>query len=279
MARSFPWPSAATALYGIIGHPVAHSLSPVIHNRAFEVMGIDAAYLAFDVIDPASALKGVKALDIKGLSVTIPYKEAVLPFLDEIDPAAERIGAVNTVINHSGRLFGANTDWIGAIRALEEVVTIEGRRFLVLGAGGSARAVCAGLVMKGGVVHVANRRPEKARILAEAVGAAWSGLDRMADVRASVLINTTSVGMRPGEGESIVDKALLKGFDVVMDIVYSPPETRLLKEAKEYGCRVVSGLKMLLYQAEAQFELWTGQKAPHEAMKGALKAILDLADF
>jgi shikimate dehydrogenase len=269
------WPDAKTGLFGIIGHPVGHSLSPAMHNAAFMAMGLNAAYLAFDVTDLDAALAGIRGLGIKGVSVTIPHKEAVLRFLDEIDPVAHKIGAVNTIVNRSGHLSGMNTDCTGALSAIEEVIPVRGRKVLVLGAGGAARAVCAGLADRGAAVHVANRTPERAMALAKAFGLTWSGFERLGDIEADILINTTSIGMRPGYNETPMAKGLLMSFEVVMDIVYSPLKTRLLKEAEDAGCKTINGLRMLLYQAEAQFEIWTGQKAPREAMEGALKTALD----
>lgn len=263
-------PDVKTGLYGIIGHPVGHSLSPVMQNAAFGALGLNAVYLAFDVTELSCAMSGVRALGIKGLSVTIPHKEAVLAFLDEIDPVAQRIGAVNTVVNRHGRLLGANTDWMGALSAIEDVAPIRGRRILVLGAGGAARAVCAGLAEKGAVVHVANRTAERAKALAEAFDLSWSGLDRIGGLGAEVVINTTSAGMRPNEGGTPIDAVLLKGVQVAMDIVYAPVETRFLKEAREAGCKTINGLKMLIYQAAGQFEFWTGLKAPIKVMEEAL---------
>jgi len=265
------YPDAHTALYGIIGHPVGHSLSPAIHNAAFRAIGKNAVYLAFDVTDLLGAIGGIRALGIKGLSVTIPHKEAIVGLLDEIDPVASRIGAVNTVVNGDGHLVGTNTDWMGAVRALQEVTDLEGKEVLVLGAGGASRAVCIGLMDMGVAgIHIANRTPERARALAEVCNASWSGLDGISGIEASILINTTSVGMTPNVNETPIPSKLLPRFQVVMDIVYSPTKTRLLREASKAGCKVVRGLNMLLYQGVTQFELWTGESAPVAVMEQAL---------
>ncbi len=265
------YPDAHTALYGIIGHPVGHSLSPAIHNAAFRAIGKNAAYLAFDVTDLPMATGGIRALGIKGLSVTIPHKETIVELLDETDPVARRIGAVNTIVNRDGRLVGTNTDWMGAVRALQEVTDLGGKDVLVLGAGGASRAVCIGLMDMGvRKIHIANRTAERARALAEVCNASWSGLDGISEVEASILINTTSVGMTPNVNETPISPELLPRFQVVMDIVYSPSETRLLREASEAGCKIVRGIKMLLYQGVTQFELWTGETAPVEVMEQAL---------
>ncbi len=264
-------PDASTLLYGILGHPVAHSLSPAMHNAAFEFTGLNAVYLAFDVTDLENALAGVRALDIRGLSVTIPHKVAVMELMDDVDDVARRIGAVNTIVNRNGRLFGANTDWIGAVKALEEKTSLKGKRVLVLGAGGSARAVCAGLIERHALVHVANRTVEKALRLAEATGCSAGGLDAIQDIQADILINTTSVGMEPDSDRMPVPADMLGRFTLVMDIVYAPVETMLLKKAAEAGCETVNGLRMLLLQAVAQFEMWTGQDAPAAVMEQVLR--------
>lgn len=266
------YPNASTQLYGIIGHPVRHSLSPIMHNNAFKKRKINAIYLAFDVTNLEAAIAGIKALGIRGLSVTIPHKEAVMKYLDEIDDMAKRIGAVNTIINREGKLLGSNTDWLGAVRALEEVIALKGKKVLIIGAGGSARAICIGIRDKGANVHIANRTISKAKSLAYLCGASFSGIDELNNISNDfdILINTTPVGMSPNEDKIIIDPKVLSNFKVVMDIVYSPVETLLLKEAKKRGCKTVSGLKMLLYQAIAQFELWINQLAPIEEMERAL---------
>ncbi len=266
-------PDARTRLYGIIGDPVEHSLSPVMHNAAFRALGMNAVYLAFCVKSAEQAADSIRSLNIDGVSVTIPHKEALIPFLDEIDRFASEIGAVNTVRNEAGRLIGTNTDWIGAVKALEEKTALGGKRAVVLGAGGSARAVVYGLSERGARVHVANRTIEKAERLAREFSCSFSGLDDEKALFGDILINTTSVGMASGgsPGDEIpVEPDVTGRFSVVMDIVYSPLETRLLKEAGARGARVIDGLRMLLHQALAQFQFWTGTKAPKEVMEEAL---------
>lgn len=265
-----PFPDTHTELFCIIGHPVHHSLSPLMHNAAFRNMKMNAVYLAFDVQDLRAAMEGIRALGIKGLSVTIPHKEVIIPYLDEVDETVKEIGAVNTVINRDGGLVGANTDWLGAIQAIEDFMDIKGKKVLVLGAGGSAKAVCYGLKVKGAEFHIANRTGEKARRLAEEFGGAWSDLSGLDEIDAHVLINTTSVGMSPNDKVSPFPAHALKKFHVVMDIVYKPLETRLLKDARHADCITIDGLKMLLYQAVFQFQLWTGKKAPVDVMREAL---------
>ncbi len=261
---------ATTKLYGIIGHPVAHSLSPAMHNAAFETLRINAVYLAFDVTDIDSAVKGIRALGIKGLSVTIPHKVTVMELLDEIDPIAMQIGAVNTIVNRQGRLYGANTDWTGAVKALEEQTKLAKKKVLVVGAGGSSRAVCAGLVHQGAQVHIANRTEKKAEKIAQTLRCTWGGLDNLRDIQAQILINTTSVGMEPDIGKLPVPEDILERYDIVMDIVYAPIDTMLLQKARAAGCKTINGLRMLLLQAVAQFEMWTDTKAPINVMEHVL---------
>ncbi|MEZ0328076.1 MAG: shikimate dehydrogenase [Dissulfuribacterales bacterium] len=293
---------AHTMLFGIFGHPVGHSLSPSMHNAAFRHLNINAVYLAFDVMNLHEAITGVRALNIQGLSITIPYKEAVMPFLDEIDSDARAIGAVNTVVNRDGRLLGFNTDCIGARRALNEALRPEKKDFMVmhgqsiqtmqvgmnhatpllsgksavvLGAGGSARAVAFGLKSAGMSVHIANRTVEKAKKLSDVVGGTFSNLHDVCNITADVLVNTTSVGMAPNADEMPIAADCLGNFAVVMDIVYSPLETALLREARRVGCLTVNGLRMLLHQAVCQFELWTGLAAPEDVMEQVLNAMVN----
>jgi len=270
------FPGAKTALYGIIGHPVSHSLSPAMHNAAFRTLNLDAVYLAFDVVDLKGAMAGVRALGIQGLSVTVPHKEAVMAYLDELDPVARRIGAVNTVVRKGGQLKGLNTDWLGAVKALqEEVAKLTGKQVLLIGAGGAARAILAGLREMGARVHVANRTEEKAKRLSEPFGATWSGLEIPEDLSFDILINTTTLGMAGENQDKMpVPEAVIKKADIVMDIVYSPLETKLLKTAKTLSKTTVNGLRMLLHQAVAQFEIWTGERAPIETMESALSGRL-----
>ena len=263
-----------TKLYGIMGNPVAHSLSPVMHNAAFAALAENRVYLPFPALNVESALAGLKALDIQGVSVTIPHKEAVIPYLDRIDPVALSIGAVNTIdIRTEGGekvLCGSNTDWLGANRALAGKMELPGARVVVLGAGGSARAIGFGLKEAGAEVILCSRTESKGMALASELGCPWFPIADVARLRGDALVNATSVGMAPGEDASPVPAAILKSFQVVMDIVYAPLQTRLLREAQQAGCRTVSGLEMLLYQGVAQFELWTGRAAPVEVMRTAL---------
>ena len=262
--------NGATELYGIMGNPVAHSLSPVMHNGAFGALGLNKAYLPFVVQDVAQALTGFRALGVKGVSVTIPHKQAVIPYLDTIDPVAEKIGAVNTLVIANNAIHGANTDWIGANRALSEKIKLKGASVLLLGAGGSARATGFGLLEAGASLTIASRTPEKGQALAGLLGCPWLPLAETATVKADNLINATSMGMGSQQDLLPIAKEALVNFQVVMDIVYAPLATRLLQAAEQAGCQTINGLAMLLYQGAAQFELWTGQQAPVEVMRQSL---------
>lgn len=261
---------ARTEIYGIIGDPVEHSRSPIIHNSGFKALGLNCVYLAFPVKDVLAALSGLRGLGIKGVSVTIPHKESVIPLLDQVDPVAAKIGAVNTIVNNHGDLKGYNTDWVGANRALEDETDLKGKDVLLLGAGGSARALGFGLNEAGARPILCSRSPDKGQALAAELGCSWKPLAEVGDIEADILINATSVGMSPASNASPVARYILGKFSVVMDIVYSPLETRLLREAEEAGCRTINGLAMLLYQGIAQFEMWTGRQAPLEVMRDKL---------
>jgi len=266
----------ATKIYGIMGKPVSHSLSPAMHNAAFQAQGLNKVYVAFEVTDVARALDGFRALGVGGVSVTIPHKQAVIPALDAIDPVAQKIGAVNTLLIEDMHIRGYNTDWIGANQALEMIVDLPGSTVLVLGAGGSARAIGFGLQEKGATVILANRTLAKGQALARDLNCECYPLEDVKDLKVDALVNTTSVGMTPEIDTTPVPKTLLENIPAVMDIVYAPLETRLLREAKQAGCKTVDGTYMLLFQGVAQFGLWTGRKAPVDVMREKLFSQLDL---
>ncbi len=241
-----------------------------MHNAAFEVLGIDARYLAFDVAPDAleAAFRGALALGFRQLAVSVPHKEAALALVDTLDDTAEAIGALNTVTLHEGTLRGANTDWIGALRALERETELDGKRAVVLGAGGTARAVTFALLRAGASVTVLNRNPSRAAALCTALGAGSSGaLDDIRDVAFDVLVNTTSVGM--GSDESPIPDDATPENAVVLDAVYAPEDTRLLRNARRRGARTVGGKWMLVAQAVEQIRLWTGLDAPADVMARA----------
>jgi shikimate dehydrogenase len=259
-----------TVLCGIVLHPAGHTRSPAMHNAAYAALGIEAIYLAFDVPPQAlgAAVAGVRALGLGQLSVSIPHKVAIMQHLDEVDETARRIGAVNTAVLRAERLVGSNTDALGAVRALEREAKLSGIRAVVLGAGGSARAVVHGLRERGARVHVLNRTPSRARAVAEALGAEGAGpLSDLAHTPHDVLVNTTSVGL--GTDASPVDASAIDPDAVVMDAVYEPERTRFLRDAKARGARTVSGKWMLVHQAVAQLEAWHGPLGRERAAQTA----------
>jgi shikimate dehydrogenase len=262
--------SPATALCGIVLHPASHTRSPAMHNAAYAALGLDAVFLAFDVTPArlADAIAGARALGLRQLAVSIPHKEAVLAHLDAVDETARRIGAVNTVTLRDGRLCGSNTDWIGLARALERETALAGRRAVVLGAGGTARAATFALRERGARVSVLNRSVERAEALARELDADAAGpLEQLAALDYDVLVNTTSVGL--SSDESPVPAAALRRGAVVLDAVYDPPETRLLRDARARGARCVGGKWMLVEQAVEQIRLWSGKSAPSEVLASA----------
>jgi shikimate dehydrogenase len=263
-----------TALYGVIGNPVRHSLSPALHNAAFAAMGLNAVYLAFEPADIEGCVKGIRTLGIRGTSVTLPFKATVIPHLSRMDPLAERIGAVNTIINRDGILTGYNTDAIGALKALEEVTKVPGKRCILVGAGGAARAVGFILKEKGAALTVVNRSWDRGQRLARSLGCDFSPLEEMASVKGDILIQATPVGMWPHGDQCPVPEPLLEEGMVVMDLVYHPLETRLLSAARARGCTLISGIRMLIHQGAEQFRLWTGIDPPLSIMEGALRQAL-----
>lgn len=265
----------STSLYGVLGYPLSHSLSPEMQNAGFRASGYNGVYLAFESKDLEGCIQGIRALDIKGLSITIPYKECILPFLDEVDDVAQKIGAVNTLVNRKGRLVGYNTDAIGAIRALEQQLTLPGKDCLIIGAGGAARAIGFALKERGVRLRITNRNETRGERLASGLDCDFSPLSDMGRIQADLVVQATSVGMYPNlEKPPISPKALEKGT-VVMDIIYNPLETRLLAGARERGCITISGVEMFLHQGAEQFELWTDLKAPLEVMRDAVLSALE----
>ncbi len=263
-----------TVLFGVIGNPVRHSLGPVMHNHAFACKGFPGVYLAFEVSDIASAVAGVRGLNIGGLSVTIPHKVSIMNYLDEIDGTAAQIGAVNTVVNRNGSLYGCNSDVFGAIKALKEKTPIDGRDVVIVGAGGAARAIGFGVKQEGGRVHIVNRTDERGRALAEFLGADFHLLEQIGTVACDILVNTTPVGMFPNTDALPVPPDVLRKETVVMDIVYNPIETRLIRTAKDKGCITIDGVAMFVYQGAMQYELWTGLSAPIDEMIQVVKNAL-----
>ena len=249
-----------------------------MHNAAFAATGQAAYFNAFEVEDLESAIAGVRALGIAGLSVTLPHKTRVMEYLDWIDDQALKIAAVNTVVNRQGRLCGYNTDASGALAALQGKIDLAGRRVLIIGAGGAARALVYGVVGAGGRVAIANRSAGRGVDLAKEFGAQYLPFSEIESFQTEVLVNTTSVGMVP-ESELIpVSAALIKSSMVVMDIVYNPLKTKLLEVAEKRGAVTIDGLEMFIGQGALQFEMWTGQKAPLKVMRQAVLDQLVIGD-
>jgi len=281
--------SGKTKICGVIGDPIEHTMSPVMHNAAFKKLGLDYLYVPFQVRkeELSRAVEGIRALNVMGFNVTIPHKVAIIPLLDGLDPLAEKIGAVNTVVNNSGALRGYNTDATGFLQALlERGVEPAGKDVVVMGAGGASRAICYILAERGAHLSILNRQLEMdwAEELASQISydfemevrALELGFEnlRMVLGKADVLINATSVGMSPDNEETPVPAELLKSDLVVFDIVYNPIRTRLLKEAEAAGSRVMGGIDMLAWQGALAFEKWTEQSAPLDLMrKEAIKAL------
>lgn len=275
-----------TQFCGVLGKPVGHSLSPAIHNAAFRALGLNFVYLAWQVDTIGDAVKGLRALgNFRGASVTIPHKVAAMQFLDHVEPTAKRIGAINTIVADKGELSGYNTDATGALRALREGgVELKGRRIVVLGSGGAARAIAVALAADSGVENLTLlgiEDSERTRLAQDirSVGVATvedSHLDEAALRRvlpdSHVLIHCTPVGMSPKSDSTCVPASLLHSGLAVMDIVYNPRETQLLKDAKFAGCKTIPGLEMFLNQAVTQFELWTNQAAPVAVMRTVLES-------
>jgi shikimate dehydrogenase len=274
-----------TRVCAIIGDPVEHSLSPVMHNTAFQKLGLNLVYVAFKVKKDGlkDAISGARSLGLQGLNVTMPHKNAVIKYLNETDSTAEAIGAVNTILNNQGKLVGYNTDGKGAMIALQENgVSAEETKMLLLGAGGAAKAIAFQAAQEVEELVIVNRTSEKAEQLAKMLGNKFGNKTRGRKLSAEVLkeelettdilVNATSVGMHPSVNHSPVPSDLLHSDLCVMDIIYNPLETKLAKDAKAVGAEVVSGLEMLLYQGAVAFEIWTNCPAPVDVMK---KAALD----
>jgi shikimate dehydrogenase len=272
--------SGKTRVCGVIGDPIEHTLSPTIHNAAFNHLKLDFVFLAFRVkaAELENAIRGMRGLGIHGLNVTMPHKGTVIAYLDEVDPTVKFLGSCNTILNKNGKLSGFNTDGVGALKALRKNgANLSEKKVLLLGAGGAAKAIAFSLAQEVGELVVLNRAAEKAKKLAEAlelalnkkvVGGALSPATIAENLQDSdVLINATSVGMHPEADQSIVPPQLLRSDLTVMDIVYNPVETKLAKAAKAAGAKVISGVEMLIYQGAASFEIWTGRSAPIEVMR------------
>ena len=277
--------NSSTQLFCILGKPVRHSLSPVIHNTAFTKSGINAVYLAFEPDTIEGGISSIRSLNIKGASITIPFKVEAIKYLDKIDPLAEKIGSINTIQNYDGELIGYNTDGYGAVKALENNrIEIKNSRVMVIGNGGSARAIAFTLLEQDANVIIAGRNPEKIKNLTSDLRNSYNNVeciqlteinnDYMSGV--DTIINTTPLGMAPDVNLVPIDPGLLQEKHVVFDIVYSPDITRLLDSAISRGCRIVRGIEMLINQGIKQFEIWTGMNAPLKEITEAVNQKLTL---
>lgn len=276
-----------TKLCVLMGDPVEHSLSPAMQNAAFGHLNLNYAYMAFRIAieNLKDALVGAKTLNILGLNITMPLKTRVIEFLDEIDQSAQSVGAVNTVLQKNGRLIGYNTDGIGALNVLESSGTeVAHGKIVILGAGGASRAVGHALGEKAEKIIIMNRTAEKARAIVEELNRIYGEKFRHGELTArclqeelldaDVVVNATSVGMRPHENETLIGKEFLRSDLTVFDLVYNPLKTRLLQEAEAAGAKTVDGLSMLISQGALSFEIWTGRKAPIDVMRDAcIKAL------
>jgi len=274
--------SGKTRVCGVIGDPIEHTMSPVMHNTAFNELGLDYIYIAFRVPreELGKAIAGMRALSITGLNVTIPHKVSVIPYLDKLDPLAKKIGAVNTIVNNNKVLTGYNTDASGFLQALlDKGVEPAGKNVAILGAGGVSRAISFSLADRGANLAILNRKLELdwAEKLAKEISDAFKKEVPALELnennltanmeKTDILVNATSVGMTPNNNETPVPVRLLRPGLVIFDAVYNPIQTRLRREAETAGAETISGIDMLVWQGALAFEKWTGLKAPVELMK------------
>ena len=273
-----------TGVFALIGNPVSHSMSPAIHNAAFMELGLDNIYVAFQVEDVKSALAGMRALDnFRGMSVTIPHKIEVMQYVDEIPDVDRYIGSINTVVKEDGKLVGFNTDGPGAMKAIVDGgVELAGKNVLMLGAGGAARAIAFTLAQKGNIARLVLLDINE-EFLSRLAGDLKSGTDALIVegtldpatvkehiVSADLIINCTPVGMHPNEDASLVDEDLFRPGQVVFDVVYNPLETKMLRQARAKGLKVIQGVEMFINQAILQFERFAGADAPEELMRNVV---------
>jgi shikimate dehydrogenase len=267
--------TAKTKICMTIGDPIEHSLSPQIHNAGLVTLGLDDQYVFVGghvkIENIQDFIKGVRAINIHFIGCTMPHKIAVMQYVDKIDDVAKKIGAVNAIINKNNVLMATNTDWLGIVTPLEKITKLKNKTVALLGAGGAARAAAYGITKKGAKLQIYNRTPGKAEKLAKEFGGTGFSFDELERIKkADIIINTTSVGMRPKENETPLPKKFLTDKQVVLDAVYMPYETLLLKNAKEQGATIIHGIEMFLAQAAAQFPMYTGMDAPIDAMRKTL---------
>ena len=269
---------ASTRVYGVIGDPIGHSLSPVMQNAAFAIRRMNAVYLPFLTRNLRDFVDSIGPLGVKGFSVTLPHKERILQFLDQCEPLAQKIGAINTVaVRAGGKLQGYNTDYVGVLRTLERRIKLRGSRVLVVGAGGAARAVAFALAQAGAAVFVSARRHQRAKHLAKAAGGEALERSVLRHMVLDAIVNATPVGMHPSVANSPLEADELN-CRLVFDIIYRPQTTKLLQIAARRGIRTVSGVEMFVSQGAAQWEIWTGDRAPVSAMRRAVLGALSGED-
>jgi len=277
--------NAKTRVCALIGDPVEHSFSPLVHNAGFQELGLNLVYVAFQVKDIENALEGMKALNILGASVTIPHKIKAINHMDTLDEMARRIGSINTIVNQNGRLKGFNSDGMGALKAFrDQRIPLDGRKVVVLGSGGAARAIVFALIMNAKLKDllilgiIKEEVDVLIRDLRKTTGTSVQGalMDRETLRKhisgSDIVINATPVGMSPHSDESPVPAHFLRQELIVFDVVYNPLRTKLLNDAQQCGCHTISGIEMFINQAVVQFELWTGRPAPEPVMR---KVIMD----
>ncbi|MFW9873810.1 MAG: shikimate dehydrogenase [Candidatus Thorarchaeota archaeon] len=278
-----------TKVLCVIGFPIEHSMSPIMHNAAINELNLNYIYLAFN-IHPKNlkfAVKGFRTFNIKGINVTIPFKQKIIGYLDEIEPLAQKIGAINAIKNDNGYLIGKNIDGEGAMKAISDAgYSISGKDILLLGAGGAGRALAFIIAKDANRIVIANRTEKKAIKLANDIKKYYNinvkGKNNSLDVlkaeskKADILINTTPIGMHPNIEESPIPSKFLHDGLIVFDIVYNPLETKLMKEAAEIGCKVLGGLDMLVNQGVLAFEWWTGKTPNSQLMKSKIIKYLRL---
>jgi shikimate dehydrogenase len=281
--------SGKTKVCAIIGDPVEHTMSPPMHNAAYKELGLDFIYLPFLVKKEQlkQAVAGLRALNVRGFNVTMPHKVSIIPLLDKLDPLAEKIGAVNTVVNDNGLLSGHNTDGLGVLNALlEKKVNPEGKKVVIIGAGGASRAISYVLARQGAQLTILNRKQELdwadniAASIRQDLGADVKAVElgfkqlKSALAGADILVHATSVGMSPDTANSLVPAELFNKNLTVFDVIYNPMKTKLLQDAEAAGCRTIGGLDMLVWQGVLCFKYWTGQAATHETMRQAAVEML-----
>jgi shikimate dehydrogenase len=262
-------------IYGFVGHPAGHTLSPPMHNAGFSELGIDAKYEAFDIKadELADFMKRVRDENIKGLSISKPHKQEIVKHIDETSDLAKKIGAVNTIINKTGKLIGTNVDWIGIQDAILDKTQIERKKVVILGAGGACRAAIFAMQENNAAeIVILNRTYEKAKKLAEEFGCKSGHLEDFATHNPDIVIQATSAGLGNPDGIEIIPPNALKPSMIIMEMIYNPMMTRILQDSQKAGATIITGEKMLAHQGFAQFEFWTEQKAPKEIM---LKAVHD----